>query len=47
MINKYSAKVFDGNKLATKIRQTLKSRIISKQIDSKPYLGYIIVGDLQ
>jgi len=39
--------VFDGNKMAAKIRQQLKERVISRASSfSRPVLGHIIVGDL-
>ena len=49
LIEKYREKVFDGNKLAQKIRGVLRDRIDAKTINppqSRPCLGYIIVGDL-
>ena len=49
LIDKYREKVFDGNKLAHKIRGVLRERILAKtsnSLQSKPCLGYIIVGDL-
>jgi len=49
LIDKYKEKVFDGNKLAHKIRSVLRDRILAKtsnHLQKKPCLGYIIVGDL-
>ena len=50
--DKYKDKVFDGNKLATQIRNSLNYRIVARRtiykLDtlSRPVLGHIIVGDL-
>ena len=48
LIKSYQSKVFDGNALASRVRTILKDRIAQNTatIQSKPYLGYIIVGDL-
>ena len=49
LIDKYKEKVFDGNKLAHKIRGVLRDHILAKTsnpLQQKPCLGYIIVGDL-
>jgi methylenetetrahydrofolate dehydrogenase (NADP+)/methenyltetrahydrofolate cyclohydrolase len=50
LMERYKSVIFDGNLLAQKVRAILKARIEAKassmQKFSKPYLGYIIVGDL-
>ena len=47
LLSEYRGKVFDGTRLAEKIRQALKGRIQAKGSSySAPVLGHIIVGDL-
>lgn len=47
LLLKYSDKVFDGNRLASQIRQTLRERIDKRSSSySAPVLGHVIVGDL-
>jgi len=46
LIQAYQSKIFDGNALASRVRSILKHRITTSKVQSKPYLGYIIVGDL-
>ena len=52
LLTQYKNKVFDGNLLARRIRQSLQRRIITRRDITKsetlirPVLGHIIVGDL-
>ena len=47
LLKKYPDKIVQGKALATRIREKLASRILSKSSSyERPVLGHIIVGDL-